>query len=40
VSEEGFAFFYNEKEEPLTNRFGPWLEGVLRVFLKELMRNL
>lgn len=40
VAEEGFVFFYNEAEEKLVERFHPWLEGVLKVALRELMRNL
>jgi len=40
VTEEGFAFFYNESEDRLLARFAPWREGVLKVALKELSQNL
>jgi len=40
VSEEGFVFFYNEKQERVLARFRPWREDVLKVALRELMQNL
>ena len=40
VTEEGFVFFYNESQDRLLERFHPWREGVLKVALKELTRNL
>ncbi|MFN3332102.1 MAG: Fic family protein [Caldilinea sp.] len=40
VAEEGFVFFYNEAQDRLLARFTPWREGVLKVALKELTKNL
>ena len=40
VTEEGFVFFYNEKQDRLLDRFRPWRESVLKVALKELTQNL
>lgn len=40
VTEEGFVFFYNEAQDRLLARFTPWREGILKVALKELARNL
>ncbi len=40
VAEGGFVFFYNEKEDRLLARFGPWRERALNVALKELTQNL
>ena len=40
VTDEGFVFFYNDDEEQLLKRFKPWVEGVIKVALKELGQNL
>ena len=40
VAEEGFIFFYNEDKDRLLERFQPWRENVLNVFIRELTQNL
>lgn len=40
MAEEGFVFFYNEREQGLLSRFVPWRENVLKVALSELTQNL
>ena len=40
VTDDGFVFFKNEREEKLKERFEEWYEGVLRIFLIELSWNL
>ena len=40
IAEEGFVFFYNEDQNRLLARFGPWRESVLKVALRELAQNL
>lgn len=40
VANEGFLFSYKEVRDRLLSRFRPWREDVLRIFYRELERNL
>ncbi len=40
IAEDGFVFFYTEKETELLNRFQTWRDNVLKVAIRELTRNL